>query len=66
LFDLEMPICNGEVLLARMRQLEGPVPRLVMMSGTAMFAEHARRLGVDYLGKPFALSTLLMKLQGLP
>ncbi|HEY3352688.1 MAG TPA: response regulator [Polyangia bacterium] len=66
LSDLEMPVCNGEELLRRARAHASPVPRLILMSGTAGLAESAQRLDVDYLRKPFDLSTLLDMLRRPP
>lgn len=56
LFDLEMPLCDGEELRRRLQGLTAA--RLVLMSGVSDVAQRASRLGVEHLKKPFDLREL--------
>lgn len=58
--DLIMPGMSGDELIRRIREREGPRPRVVVISGLDRLRERCERLGADgCLGKPFDLDALL-------
>lgn len=58
LCDVQMPVCNGEELVHRIREDGRDPPVIVLMSGSADVGERAARLGVGFVRKPFDLATL--------
>jgi DNA-binding NtrC family response regulator len=65
LLDVSMPEMNGLELLAKMRELDGAMP-VIMMSGNATLATavQATRLGAcDFLEKPLSTDKVLITVQ---
>src|SRR5277367_6885533 len=65
LLDVSMPEMNGLDVLARLRELDGELP-VMMMSGNATLATavQATRLGaVDFLEKPLSTDKVLITVQ---
>lgn len=65
LVDLMMPRMDGPELITALREQGGELAEtpVVLMSAVPHLVQSARRLGVDYLAKPFELDDLLDKVQ---
>jgi DNA-binding NtrC family response regulator len=63
--DIRMPVMDGLQALARLRQLHGSIPVIILTGhGTVDTAIQGMKLGAfDYLTKPCELETLLTKIQ---
>lgn len=60
LLDLTLPDRNGREISAALRAAGGPVPRIIITSGTSLNPGDAARLGADeILQKPFSPERLL-------
>lgn len=63
LLDLRLPDQNGQEISAALRAADGPVPRIIITSGTSLNPGDAARLGADeILQKPFSPERLLAAL----
>jgi DNA-binding response OmpR family regulator len=62
ILDIMLPQKSGFLVLERLRQLPGPKPRVIMITGNQgrRHKQYAEALGVDeYLNKPFRMDRLL-------